>query len=153
MRLEIHSKPVDCVFGPSICAMLGSPPLTRENPTGSELRQRLGYATIGRLLLNQILTLCSTPSCISPSIVCRRAYSDLVSSDRLIVDLGHQAHPIRPVRLPKLVTIRTQPSRQVRRHARKPSCGASSPRRGDRPRYLGRYLLMKIKFARWPLRL
>ena len=38
-------------------AILGALPITRERGTGSELRQRLGYATIGRLLLSQILTL------------------------------------------------------------------------------------------------
>ncbi len=45
----------------TVCAILGGLPLMLENGTGSELRQPLGYAIVGGLLVSQILTLYTTP--------------------------------------------------------------------------------------------
>ena len=45
----------------TVCAILGGLPLMLENGTGSELRQPLGYAIVGGLVVSQILTLYTTP--------------------------------------------------------------------------------------------
>jgi len=45
----------------TLCAMLGGVPLMLGTGTGSELRQPLGYAMVGGLLVSQILTLFTTP--------------------------------------------------------------------------------------------
>lgn len=45
----------------TMCALLGSLPLMLSNGTGSELRQPLGYAMAGGLVVSQILTLFTTP--------------------------------------------------------------------------------------------
>jgi HAE1 family hydrophobic/amphiphilic exporter-1 len=45
----------------TIAAMLGSIPLMLGFGTGSELRQPLGFAIFGGLVISQILTLISTP--------------------------------------------------------------------------------------------
>ncbi len=45
----------------SMCALLGSLPLMLGTGTGSELRQPLGYAMAGGLVVSQILTLFATP--------------------------------------------------------------------------------------------
>ena len=44
-----------------MAALLGSLPLMLGRGTGSELRQPLGYAMVGGLLLSQALTLFTTP--------------------------------------------------------------------------------------------
>jgi hypothetical protein len=43
------------------CALLGGLPLMLSNGTGSELRQPLGYAMVGGLVVSQLLTLFTTP--------------------------------------------------------------------------------------------
>ena len=45
----------------TMCALLGGLPLMLSNGTGSELRQPLGYAMVGGLVVSQILTLFTTP--------------------------------------------------------------------------------------------
>ncbi len=45
----------------TLCAMLGGVPLALSTGTGSELRQPLGYAIVGGLLVSQVLTLFTTP--------------------------------------------------------------------------------------------
>ena len=45
----------------TMCALLGGVPLMLGTGTGSELRQPLGYAMVGGLLVSQLLTLFTTP--------------------------------------------------------------------------------------------
>ena len=45
----------------TLCAMLGGVPLALGTGVGSELRQPLGYAMVGGLLVSQVLTLFTTP--------------------------------------------------------------------------------------------
>jgi len=45
----------------TMAAMLGGVPLMLGQGTGSELRQPLGYAMVGGLLVSQALTLFTTP--------------------------------------------------------------------------------------------
>ncbi|MEA2781878.1 MAG: hydrophobic/amphiphilic exporter (mainly bacteria), family, partial [Rhodospirillaceae bacterium] len=45
----------------TMCALLGGLPLMLGSGTGSELRQPLGYAMVGGLLVSQVLTLFTTP--------------------------------------------------------------------------------------------
>jgi HAE1 family hydrophobic/amphiphilic exporter-1 len=45
----------------TMCALLGGLPLMLGGGTGSELRQPLGYAMVGGLLVSQALTLFTTP--------------------------------------------------------------------------------------------
>jgi multidrug efflux pump subunit AcrB len=45
----------------TMCALLGGVPLMLGTGTGSELRQPLGYAMVGGLLVSQVLTLFTTP--------------------------------------------------------------------------------------------
>jgi len=45
----------------TMCALLGGLPLMLSNGTGSELRQPLGYAIVGGLVVSQVLTLFTTP--------------------------------------------------------------------------------------------
>ena len=45
----------------TMAAMLGGVPLMLGQGTGSEIRQPLGYAMVGGLLLSQALTLFTTP--------------------------------------------------------------------------------------------
>ncbi len=45
----------------TMCALLGGLPLMVGTGTGSELRQPLGYAMVGGLLVSQLLTLFTTP--------------------------------------------------------------------------------------------
>jgi HAE1 family hydrophobic/amphiphilic exporter-1 len=44
-----------------MCALLGGLPLMLGTGTGSELRQPLGYAMVGGLVVSQVLTLFTTP--------------------------------------------------------------------------------------------
>ena len=45
----------------TLCALLGGVPLMLGTGTGSEIRQPLGYAMVGGLLVSQVLTLFTTP--------------------------------------------------------------------------------------------
>ena len=45
----------------TMCALLGGLPLMLGTGTGSELRQPLGYAMVGGLVVSQVLTLFTTP--------------------------------------------------------------------------------------------
>jgi HAE1 family hydrophobic/amphiphilic exporter-1 len=45
----------------TLCAVLGGIPLMVGTGTGSEIRQPLGYAMVGGLLVSQVLTLFTTP--------------------------------------------------------------------------------------------
>jgi multidrug efflux pump subunit AcrB len=45
----------------TMCALLGGLPLMISDGTGSELRQPLGYAMVGGLVVSQVLTLFTTP--------------------------------------------------------------------------------------------
>jgi HAE1 family hydrophobic/amphiphilic exporter-1 len=45
----------------TMAALLGGVPLMLGTGTGSEIRQPLGYAIVGGLLLSQVLTLFTTP--------------------------------------------------------------------------------------------
>jgi HAE1 family hydrophobic/amphiphilic exporter-1 len=56
----------------TMAAMLGGVPLMLGQGTGAEIRQPLGYAMVGGLLVSQALTLFTTrPWCISISTGCR----------------------------------------------------------------------------------
>lgn len=69
---DLGMSPVDAIrracllrFRPilmtTMAALLGGVPLMLGTGTGSELRQPLGYAIVGGLLVSQILTLFTTP--------------------------------------------------------------------------------------------
>jgi HAE1 family hydrophobic/amphiphilic exporter-1 len=69
---DLQMSPVDAIrracilrFRPilmtTMAALLGGVPLMLGTGTGSELRQPLGYAIVGGLLVSQILTLFTTP--------------------------------------------------------------------------------------------
>jgi HAE1 family hydrophobic/amphiphilic exporter-1 len=69
---DLHLPPVDAIrraavmrFRPimmtTMAAMLGGVPLMLGHGTGSEIRQPLGYAMVGGLLVSQALTLFTTP--------------------------------------------------------------------------------------------
>jgi HAE1 family hydrophobic/amphiphilic exporter-1 len=45
----------------TMCAILGGIPLMIGTGTGSEIRQPLGYAIVGGLMVSQVLTLFTTP--------------------------------------------------------------------------------------------
>jgi HAE1 family hydrophobic/amphiphilic exporter-1 len=45
----------------TLCALLAGVPLVLGTGTGSEIRQPLGYAMVGGLLVSQLLTLFTTP--------------------------------------------------------------------------------------------
>ena len=45
----------------TMCAILGGVPLMIGTGTGSEIRQPLGYAIVGGLMVSQVLTLFTTP--------------------------------------------------------------------------------------------
>jgi multidrug efflux pump subunit AcrB len=45
----------------TMCALFGGVPLMLGTGTGAEIRQPLGYAIVGGLLVSQVLTLFTTP--------------------------------------------------------------------------------------------
>jgi multidrug efflux pump subunit AcrB len=45
----------------TMCALLGGVPLMLGTGIGSEIRQPLGYAIVGGLMVSQVLTLFTTP--------------------------------------------------------------------------------------------
>ena len=51
----------------TMAALLGGVPLMLGTGTGSEIRQPLGYAMVGGLLVSQVLTLFTTPVVLSLS--------------------------------------------------------------------------------------
>ena len=54
-------KLFDMAVGSALAAMLGGIPLMLGTGTGSEIRQPLGYAMVGGLIVSQALTLFTTP--------------------------------------------------------------------------------------------
>jgi HAE1 family hydrophobic/amphiphilic exporter-1 len=66
----------------TMCALLGGIPLMVGTGTGSEIRQPLGYAIVGGLLVSQVLTLFTTPV----------VYIYMDKLDRLVSRRGQLAH-------------------------------------------------------------
>jgi HAE1 family hydrophobic/amphiphilic exporter-1 len=74
----------------TLCALFGGIPLMLGTGTGSEIRQPLGYAIVGGLLVSQVLTLFTTPVVY--------IYMDKLSS--LLVREGRATSQPRPVTPP-----------------------------------------------------